>query len=47
MCSLLDIYVYIKLFGFPIFRLSVYVMKVNLENVVRTKLDIYVFILSL
>jgi hypothetical protein len=25
----------------------VYVMKVNLENVVRTKLDIYVFILSL
>jgi hypothetical protein len=32
--------VYLSLFGFPIFRLSIIIQ----ENVVVTKLDIYVFI---
>jgi hypothetical protein len=32
------------LFGFPIFQLWAYLMKVIPERVVRTKFDIYVFI---
>jgi hypothetical protein len=34
----------IFLFGFPIFQLWAYLMKVIPERVVRTKFDIYVFI---
>ena len=34
----------LKSFGFPTFQLLAYMMKVIPERVVRTKLDIYVFI---